>query len=439
MVYNIIIGRDDADKKRFGERGTIFLGKGYVKMGETTSLSNNIFLDVLRSHIIMVSGKRGSGKSYSISVIAEEMSRLPEDVKQNLSVLIFDTMGIFWTMKFPNERQEKLLESWGLRPEALNVNVYTPIGFFKQYQEEGIPTDYSFSIKPSELSASDWCSVFEVRLTDPIGILIDRVIAQVNEELVNYGIEDIIAYIKEDTKTSDDIKYATENRFVATKNWGLFSKEGTTINDIIRPGETNIIDISCYTNVGGNWSIKGLVISILCKKLLNERITARKLEELQAIQAETKYFYEEEKQENPLVWIMIDEAHEFLPKQGSSAASDALIQLLREGRQPGITLVLATQQPGEIHRDVLTQSDIVISHRLTSKLDIEALNSMMQSYLLSDLQTYLNNLPNLRGSAIILDDNSERIYPMRVKPKLSWHGGEAPTAIKVKRRLELNL
>ncbi|MCX6711439.1 MAG: DUF87 domain-containing protein [Candidatus Woesearchaeota archaeon] len=438
MAYNIIIGRDEADKKRFGEQGTIFLGKGYVKMGETTSLSNNIFLDVLRSHVIMVSGKRGSGKSYSLSVISEEMSKLPENVKKNLSVLIFDTMGIFWTMKFPNDRQEKLLESWGLRPEALDVNIYTPIGFFKQYVDEGIPTDYSFSIKPSELSASDWCAVFEVKLTDSIGILIERIIAQVNEELVNYGIEDIIAYIKEDTKTSNEIKYATENRFVAAKNWGLFSKDGTSINDLIKPGETSIIDISCYTNVGGNWSIKGLVISIICKKLLNERISARKLEEVQAIQAETKYFYEEEKQENPLVWIMIDEAHEFLPKHGSSAASDTLIQLLREGRQPGITLVLATQQPGEIHRDVLTQSDIVISHRLTSKLDIEALNSMMQSYLLSDLQTYLNNLPNLRGSAIILDDNSERIYPMRVKPKVSWHGGEAPTAIKIRKRLELN-
>jgi len=438
MVYNIVIGRDEADKKRFGEQGTIFLGKGYVKMGETTSLSNNIFLDVLRSHVIMVSGKRGSGKSYSLSVISEEMSKLPENVKKNLSVLIFDTMGIFWTMKFPNDRQEKLLESWGLRPEALDVNIYTPIGFFKQYVDEGIPTDYSFSIKPSELSASDWCAVFEVKLTDSIGILIERIIAQVNEELVDYGIEDIIAYIKEDTKTSNEIKYATENRFVAAKNWGLFSKDGTSINDLIKPGETSIIDISCYTNVGGNWSIKGLVISIICKKLLNERISARKLEEVQAIQAETKYFYEEEKQENPLVWIMIDEAHEFLPKHGSSAASDTLIQLLREGRQPGITLVLATQQPGEIHRDVLTQSDIVISHRLTSKLDIEALNSMMQSYLLSDLQTYLNNLPNLRGSAIILDDNSERIYPMRVKPKVSWHGGEAPTAIKIRKRLELN-
>ena len=50
-----------------------------------------------------------------------------------------------------------------------------------------------------------------------------------------------------------------------------------------------------------------------------------------------------------------------------------LTQLLREGRQPGISLVLATQQPGQIHKDVMTQSDIVISHRVTSATDLEAL------------------------------------------------------------------
>jgi len=77
--------------------------------------------------------------------------------------------------------------------------------------------------------------------------------------------------------------------------------------------------------------------------------------------------------------------------------------------------------------------DIVISHRVTAKNDIEALNAMMQSYLIADLQSYLNNLPALPGSAIILDDNSERIYPMRIHPKRSWHGGEAPSAIKVKK------
>ncbi|MBI2448855.1 hypothetical protein HYV49_01015 [Candidatus Pacearchaeota archaeon] len=41
-----------------------------------------------------------------------------------------------------------------------------------------------------------------------------------------------------------------------------------------------------------------------------------------------------------------------------------------------------------------------------------------------------DDLPKLKGSAIILDDNSERIYPMRVRPKFTWHGGESPVAIK---------
>jgi hypothetical protein len=129
---------------------------------------------------------------------------------------------------------------------------------------------------------------------------------------------------------------------------------------------------------------------------------------------------------------MLDEAHEMLTKEGKTPATDALVQLLREGRQPGISLILATQQPGEIHKDAITQADIVISHRITAKKDIDALNSIMQTYLASDINTYLNNLPHSKGSAIILDDNSEKIYPIKVHPKLSWHGGESPTLIKSK-------
>ena len=86
------------------------------------------------------------------------------------------------------------------------------------------------------------------------------------------------------------------------------------------------------------------------------------------------------------VFLFIDEAHEFLPSDGKTPATDALIQLLREGRQPGISMVLATQQPGVIHRDVMTQSDIVLAHRLTNSNDINALNEIMQTYLLASIQ-----------------------------------------------------
>jgi hypothetical protein len=83
----------------------------------------------------------------------------------------------------------------------------------------------------------------------------------------------------------------------------------------------------------------------------------------------------------------------------------------------------------------MTQSDIVISHRVTSQPDIEALNFIMQSYLLEGISGYMNDLPALKGSAIVLDDNSERIYPIRVRPRFTWHGGEAPTAVSSKKEL----
>ena len=114
MGNKIIIGRNEADKKEFGEAGTVYIGKLFVNMGQTTALSNEIFLDVVRTHVLLISGKRGSGKSYSASVIAEEMSRLPADVKKNITVLFFDTMGVFWTMKYPNVKDEELLEEWKL-------------------------------------------------------------------------------------------------------------------------------------------------------------------------------------------------------------------------------------------------------------------------------------------------------------------------------------
>src|SRR3989338_8744984 len=125
MPYKIIVGRDDADLKKLGDKGTIFLGRHYVKMGQTTSLSSNVYLDVAGAHVILISGKRGSGKSHSLGVIAEEMSNLPEEISQNLAVLIIDTMGIFWTMKYPNTRDEELLESWNLKPTQLStIDIY---------------------------------------------------------------------------------------------------------------------------------------------------------------------------------------------------------------------------------------------------------------------------------------------------------------------------
>ncbi|MBT6995727.1 DUF87 domain-containing protein, partial [Candidatus Woesearchaeota archaeon] len=244
MPHNIVIGRVAKDRKKFGEKATIFLGRHYVKMEQTVSLSSNILMDVARTHVVLVDGKRGSGKSYTLGVIAEEMTNLPEEVAENLSILIFDTMGIFWTMKHPNQREETLLSGWKLKPEKLeNIDVYIPEGHFKEYKKRGILADYSLSIKTSELDAGDWADVFGVDLMEPIGVAIEKGLSSLEESKKSFGILDIINEINSDKSIEKNVKDAAINRFLAAETWGLFSKKGTEIKDLVRGGRVSVVDI----------------------------------------------------------------------------------------------------------------------------------------------------------------------------------------------------
>jgi len=430
MVYDVIIGRDIADKERFGERGLIFIGKGYVKMGNYTSLSNKIWLDVARSHVVLVAGKRGSGKSYTLGAIAEELSDLKDEASKNVASLIFDTMGIFWTMKFKNEKDKELLDQWELKSKSLPVKVFIPFGKEKEYREKLIPFDETFALKTSELEAEDWITMFNLKMTSLEGVLLVRIISELQGKKDEFAIMDIQDAIEKDVRSSENTKEVVSALFSAADNWGIFAKGegGTEINDLVNPGTTTVLDVSIYSSVGA-FNVRALVISLISRKIFETRMDARKREELEALQHGQDYLAYKSERKEPLVWIFIDEVHEFLPKDWKTPATDALVQLLREGRQPGISLVMATQQPGQIHKDVMTQSDIVISHRVTAKPDIEALNEIMQTYLLKDIKQQIDDLPALKGSAIILDDNSERIYPVRVRPRFTWHGGEAPSAV----------
>jgi hypothetical protein len=435
-MYDTILGRNEAERKKLGTYGTIYLGKQYVKMGQVTSLSHKVYLDVARSHVVFIAGKRGSGKSYSMGVIAEGVNDLPEEVRQNLSIIMLDTMGIYWTMRYANKKDTELLQEWGLEAKPLDVKIFTPVGFFKEYKETGIPTDYPFSIQPSEISAGEWLMIFEISQTDPVGVLIERVVNELKEAKTNYGLKDIIEAISSDERSEKTIRDAAENRFLLAEQWGLFSKQGTRIEDLVLPGQITVLDVSCYTALPGGEQVRALVIGIIAEKLFLQRMVVRKAEEFRSIESKTSLFSRDTDEgiKEPLVWLIIDEAHEFLPNQGKSPASKALITILREGRQPGISLVLATQQPGKIHTDVITQSDVVIGHRLTANIDVEALSLLMQSFMRGGLDKQLSILPRESGAAVVFDDANERIFPIRVRPRYTWHGGESPTAIRMQEK-----
>lgn len=421
-LREIVVGRNAVDLEKYGSKGTIFLGRHLVGQGENANLTNPVMLDVARPHVMLICGKRGSGKSYSGCVIAEEILKLPEEIRNNLSVLMIDTQGIFWSMKNPNEKDVMLLNQWKIKPQGFPVEIFIPEGVKENFKREGIPFDKVFTIKPSEFTSEDWCLSFSISLIEPLGILLDRCMRKIRSQTLDYTIDNIIDIVNDDVLSEKKEKLALVNRFMSAKEWGIFSKKGMNIEELIQPGKVSIIDISFFSQVAEGWSIRNLLVGLICRKIQHIRTVARREEEMETMAGFHKI-------KIPITWIMIDEAHNFLPAEGKTASSDPLLTIIKEGRQPGISCVLITQRPDKLHEDAISQADIVLSHRLTAEPDLKALRSIMQTYLLYDITKYIGDLPRRPGSAIILDDNSERIYPVAVRPRQSWHAGGTPIAI----------
>ncbi len=417
-VEEIVVGREPEDIQKHGKKGCVFIGKHVVGKGYESHITNPVLMDVVRPHIALILGKRGSGKSYTGAVLAEEIMKLPEDIKKNLTCLMIDTMGIFWSMKSPNEKDIELLSDWNMKPSGFEIKNIVPIGLTSFYNKAGIGYDETFSIKPSELSAGDWALTFGIDLFQPLGILIERTIKKLRG--TEYTIRDIINAIEKDQRSDEKEKLALENRFLAAEDWGIFSDKATPISHFLQPGVAAVLDISLM-----EWNVRNLMLGILAREIYQARVTARREEELSEIAGE-------EVKKIPMTWIIMDEAHNFVPSDKETAATHDMLTLVTQGRQPGISCVFITQRPNKLHETVIAQADLVISHRLTAKADLDALSAIMQTYILEDIRRSISDLPKRKGSALILDDNSERLFNIQVRPRQSWHAGGSPIALKEK-------
>ncbi|MEA3230106.1 MAG: DUF87 domain-containing protein, partial [archaeon] len=168
-MHEILIGRDLSDQKKYGMKGTGYIAKHIVGKKNEAHLTTNVKIDLARPHIIGLFGKRGQGKSYSMGNIVEEMLLLPQDIKKNIGMIVIDTMGIYWSMKTANEKDEELLSEWNLKPRGFDINVMVPKGLAKKYQDEAVPYDSTFYMKQSSLNTSDWSLSFNIELDTEMG------------------------------------------------------------------------------------------------------------------------------------------------------------------------------------------------------------------------------------------------------------------------------
>ena len=401
-----VLGR--REKKIVG--GTLNIGRYYAL---DSSLGANVHLDVLHPHVVLICGKRGYGKSYTIGVFIEEIGRLEKETRDNLGVVVIDTLGIYWTMRFSNTEDVEILKKWDFEPEGFKINLFVPKKFVELYRRNKIDVN-SFSIRVSELSPFHWCQLFNIKPTDPVGIALTRSVIKMQEEQGCFSISELLGCIRGDERCSGLVKDAAENFLITAESWGVFDKTGVSVFDIVERGSIAILDISHLPNP----VLKNIVASLVGEKIFEERVRERKVHE------QKKMGFDVEEKGIPMVWLAIDEAQLFLPSDKDTLSKDVFInKWMRQGRQPGLSLVMATQRPSALDSEVLSHADIIICHRLTAQDDIDALSKIRPTYMLGDIKESIKKIGDEKGVGLIVDDTSESSHIIKIRPRLSWHGG----------------
>jgi len=382
-------------------------------IGRNLEDDSDIHIDAGKSRAVAICGKRGSGKSYTMGVLIEELFR-----EDNIVTLIVDPMGIFHTMSLPNHEQERTLWDWGESPSGLPVKVLVPGDPVARYgdrevverlERRGIEFE-QLGINPSDISPEVWCDLFNFNINEPLGIALYKAIRTCKKKYgADFFIPHIIDTVELDSRAAEKTVGALVNRLDMAQEWGFFENNRyREVWELLDPHMINVLDLSTIDS--GRYGRRPLILSALTRNLFRKRSVARRREEL-GLEAGM-----------PKIWMLIDEAHQFIPAGKFTLCKESLIQWVKEGRQPGLSLVVASQQPSALDMEVLSQCDVIISHALTTSSDKAALNRLTKDYMGAELRVFINKIART-GQAAFVDDDVERVTMVQIKPRKSKPGG----------------
>lgn len=386
----------------------------HILLGKDMDSSNLVEIPCSTSQRVLVCGKTGTGKSYTLGVLIEELADLHSDI-----VLVVDPQGIYWSMAQANPSLSETDKLWEYNrsERGFDVNVLVPGDPVERYggddiveemQKRGINIQ-GLRLNPSDLTPEMWCDLFDLDINGLMGIMLFKAVRQCSQRLGReFLIDDITAEVVK-MHGLDQTKEAIQRKLDMAHDWQIFEEHRyREIWEILRPEAVNILDLSVIAQ--GRYGLRNLVLAVLATFIFRMRTIARRREAL-GLPSEMKK-----------VWLAIDEAHNFCPSGRSTLSKEILIRWAKEGRQPGLSLLVASQQPAAIDSEILTQCGIRIVHRITSRDDYKAIDALSQDYLAEGLPTRIKQL-NGPGQTLVIDDERESVIPVQVRPRQSFHGG----------------
>ena len=442
----------------------IYLGK----QGEAPY--SNIRMDTRGAHALYVMGKRRSGKSYTLGVLAEGLvaqSWIRQGGREH-GVLILDTMNVYLTMPFGVEAtfagesdDVKQMRRWRLKAEVPKLTIFRPTG---TVLPEEVASE-EVSLRACDLGSEEWCGLFEADpFADPLGHLITELHAKVsvdgyvdsrsgravkaNPKFLLADLVTALQYDDELQRYHQTTRESLKRRLESVRRLPVFSDRGFDVRQLIVPGQISVLLLRELDS-----QLRSVLVALIVKKMMQLRGVAEQQERVRdrhLARAATLIDNGESAREESEAaekagrlaeeglqrcWLIIDEAHNYIPAVGMVPSRRPLKKYVDEGRNLGLSIVVATQQPSGLDPSIQRNADMLLVHSLSHRDDIQAAEGMINTAAPHDLalgtkqrfeggRTFEGAVRNLpAGYALASTDRANRLIPVCIRPRITVHGG----------------
>ena len=384
----------------------------YGIVGRLVGSEQNVAFDVDGTNVVSVFGVQGSGKSYSVGNLIEaaairspSLNRLPSPLATVVFHYSSDQTYVpeFASMYRANDNPhdaDLLAVEYGAEPTPLgDVRVLVPPDLVDERSADypDLPVE-KLMLAPDELDVNDWRLLMGVQGGDQMYV---KAMANVFRSLrQNLTLQALKRELRS-SSMSDSQKALAQARveFVET-----FVADGSGVSDLVQPGRLLIVDVR------DPWLEQENALALFMVML---RVCA------QARTSDGRSF-------NKL--IVFDEAHKYM---GSPNLTGAIVESVREMRHKGTTVVIASQDPPSLPREILELSSVVFAHRFTSPKWLQHLAQVNEAFARSLKPAQLAALK--AGEAFVWSTGGAREFrsgPQRVRmrPRLTQHGGKTKRA-----------
>ena len=371
-----------------------------------------IALDLNQTHTISLFGVQGGGKSYTLGSVVE-MACMPvggvNKLPHPLAGVIFhysstlDYPPEFTSMAAPNvgdAEADALRADYGATPRALeDLVILTPAAKVAERRSEypGVEV-MPIAFAASELKASHWKFLMgavgsQSMYIRQLALIMKKLRGEITLDALRQGVRDsgLSEYLKELALLR--LRFAEE-----------YIDDTHRLTDVLRPGRLVIVDLR--DELIEKDEALGLFVVLL------------------QMFAETTY---RGRRFNKLV--VFDEAHKYI---GSPDLVAGLVEVVREMRHKGTSILVASQDPPSVPTSLIELSTQIILHKFNSPAwlkHIQKANAALDALTPARLASLGPGEAYVWSSRATDDAFTRGAVKVRCRPRITRHGGGTKTAV----------